>query len=598
MTLMRTRLILYALVVIAQPLWSSQGHSVRISGVEEPPELTGDPKKLPQLGEAERQFAEVIKNVDPKDAQKLKAVIESLNKLIQQNPDYSYPHYFRVITALCLMGDKGYDRLLKDLDAAIATRSSPKHKFVEDDLANHYSLRAKIKFDMGHYREATDDLDTAIKMDVGSAHNIFNVEGVRPETKSSSCAWNKTDIDALVARFPKDYRVYLYRGLYLNCFVIFEEGYYQQAIKEFQRASELNERSALPHYFIGHLYTRSSMWTKAAARSDDAKNEAHKNAIQEYSKAIELDSKFVPAYELRAMSYLELKQSRQAIKDYDKIAELDPESNIYNDRGLAKMDVGDYYSAIADFDTALEKKKPDDSTLGSTYENRADAYMKMNDCKSAIADIGKAIERHLANDSFLMSIRQFRAIYPEYNTVSNEAICRKIQVLFWPQFSYEVISKQLLKENKDYTPSFLLADLYMKRGDAYLKLGNIRRATTECSRALTAFGDYGKSLDRWRSFGSSPNSQHYIDVKTVEFSNHGAKAWLKTVAKENNYVVQQIEVDCHAKRINTTATLRHDSAGNVISQAGTTGWEQIVPDTKGESLYDGLCSTCSTGSSR
>jgi len=128
-------------------------------------------------------------------------------------------------------------------------------------------------------------------------------------------------MDRLVQQFPKDYRAYLFRGLYLYYFSRVDKKYYQQALQEFQKALALNSRSPLPYYYIGDLYTRSSLWTDAAWASDDVKFDDVRKAAQQYTKAIEVDSRFLPAYESRAESYLELKQSHPAIRDYDKILE-------------------------------------------------------------------------------------------------------------------------------------------------------------------------------------------------------------------------------------------------------------------------------------
>ena len=55
---------------------------------------------------------------------------------------------------------------------------------------------------------------------------------------------------------------------------------------------------------------------------------------------------------------------------------LDPkDSPDYNDRGLAKIELGDFYGAISDLSKAIQLKDRE-LQKSSSYENRADAYMK------------------------------------------------------------------------------------------------------------------------------------------------------------------------------------------------------------------------------
>jgi tetratricopeptide (TPR) repeat protein len=58
-------------------------------------------------------------------------------------------------------------------------------------------------------------------------------------------------------------------------------------------------------------------------------------------------------YHLRATALFQLRQNRQAIRDFNKVLELNPNANIYNDRALAKMDLLDYRGAVLDYTKAI-----------------------------------------------------------------------------------------------------------------------------------------------------------------------------------------------------------------------------------------------------
>ena len=67
----------------------------------------------------------------------------------------------------------------------------------------------------------------------------------------------------------------------------------------------------------------------------------YKEAIKDYTKAIELTPNYTNAYGNRGSAKDELGQYQEAIKDYDKAIELEPNTAyLYNDRGWVKKNAG------------------------------------------------------------------------------------------------------------------------------------------------------------------------------------------------------------------------------------------------------------------
>jgi tetratricopeptide (TPR) repeat protein len=221
-----------------------------------------------------------------------------------------------------------------------------------------------------------------------------------------------------------------------------------------------------------------------------ALDDAHRTAVRSLTRAIALDPKFGPAYELRAISFTDLKDYRQAVRDYDKVVELisEPEAAriAYNDRGLAKISLGEYESAIQDFtkSIAMGCEKSCDS-----YKNRADAYIKLHNYPKAIADVSASIKETLSYAIFEMNIDQFRRIYPEYDAVPDDSLCEKLRALFFPAMQYQEFAREFLIESKDFK-STVLPDLYLKRGDAYALMGQSGKAKIEYDRVSHAFPEW------------------------------------------------------------------------------------------------------------
>jgi len=166
-----------------------------------------------------------------------------------------------------------------------------------------------------------------------------------------------------------------------NFVVFYTRGYayaelnkYEQAIEDFSKAIELNPALAVAYYDRGNAYADLNKYERA---------------IKDYEKAIELNPDFAEAYNNRGNAYMELNKYEQAIKDYDKAIELNPnEAVAYYNRGVAYANLNEHERAIEDFSKAIELN-PD---FAEAYNNRGVAYAELNKYEQAIEDFSKAIE--------------------------------------------------------------------------------------------------------------------------------------------------------------------------------------------------------------
>jgi hypothetical protein len=191
-----------------------------------------------------------------------------------------------------------------------------------------------------------------------------------------------------------------------------------------------------------------------------------------------------------------------------------------------------------------------------------------------------------------MNVGQFRAIYPEYDKVSDEAIARKLNQTFFPDLTYEGFSKGFL--NGKPMASTTIPDLYIKRSDAYLVKGDWRRATVDFRRAVNGFSTYADAIDRWREIGQAADTRNYIDMKTFDGArNDSIKVWIKQSPKlggdESPYKVLQFELNCRANQMRTLSFANYDAGGLIIGGGESGGWGSVFPETLGEVLFNGAC---------
>jgi hypothetical protein len=194
--------------------------------------------------------------------------------------------------------------------------------------------------------------------------------------------------------------------------------------------------------------------------------------------------------------------------------------------------------------------------------------MKVGQWDRAASDFTKAISLQLGNAILLMSIDQFRAMYPEYGSASNELVARKLQQTFLPDLGYDNFVKDFF--SRPFMPSTTIPDLILKRSDAYLKLGNWHRAAIDFQRATKGFPEYGNTLDRWRGIDKADPSSAYVDLKTFDDVKRGSvKVWMKFVRAgadvTSDYALQRYEVNCTASQLRLVSLATY-AAGNAVSQ--------------------------------
>ena len=117
------------------------------------------------------------------------------------------------------------------------------------------------------------------------------------------------------------------------------------------------------------------------------------NLLKEYDENSEEYSKYKNnyfiAYNNRGISKYKLEQYREAIKDFNKAIELNPDySNAYSNRGISKQKLEQYRGAIKDYNKSIELN----NNNYMAYNNRGTYKLDLKEYKEAIEDFNKAIE--------------------------------------------------------------------------------------------------------------------------------------------------------------------------------------------------------------
>jgi tetratricopeptide (TPR) repeat protein len=263
--------------------------------------------------------------------------------------------------------------------------------------------------------------------------------------------------------------------------------------------------------------------------------------------------------------------------------------------GQAKMRDLSFYEATSDFTDAI-KTEGRELLKSKAYEGRADAYMQTYEWDLAIKDLTTAISLEIGSSVLIGNVSHFRAIYPEYAAASDEAIAQKLNQTFYPEMKYEDFSQRFLAGHSLFSTT--ISSLYIKRSDAYLKKGDWRSALTDFRRATNGFPDYAAGLDRWRQFEETHDTRSYVDIENFDDANDGSvKLWIKQAhgAKDARgpYELNRFELNCSAEKIRTLSWAEYNASGTLVKSGEGGRWGSIWPDTLGEILERGVCSSSS-----
>ncbi|MBR2525512.1 hypothetical protein IKE67_03500 [bacterium] len=150
----------------------------------------------------------------------------------------------------------------------------------------------------------------------------------------------------------------------------------------------------------------------------------YKNAIECFTKAIEMDENEYFSYAFRAKANYYLKNYEQTIKDADKSIEINPNSVAYGIKSSVNLLKGNYNDAINNSTKALELNPQ----YMKCYEVRARAELATENYVDALKDSTKAI--NLRNDyakSYEVRAKAYAGI-KDYISATQD--CEKAAALF------------------------------------------------------------------------------------------------------------------------------------------------------------------------
>lgn len=267
----------------------------------------------------------------------------------------------------------------------------------------------------------------------------------------------------------------------------FEMGKYERAIKEYNKAIELNPFDA--HAYNGRGESRSNL-------------DKLEEAMADFNKALKFAPDYSTSYYERGNLRLKLGEYKDAIEDYDKAILLAPNNiDAYYNRGNAEMNLGKYKEAKEDYSKAI-KINPD----------FGDAYYARGVIKSCLGRNAEAIKDYNQGIKFGIKFAEMSDVYNDLGIAEgeigkykralknfNQAIAfnsKNAEVYYNRGYVY-LLLKKYKKAIENYNKSLLYyagnlnkSGIYYWRGMAKYRLGNLNKAVKDFNKAIEL--DLGK----------------------------------------------------------------------------------------------------------
>lgn len=227
--------------------------------------------------------------------------------------------------------------------------------------------------------------------------DISGITGTSLFSDFHGFAWLRAHDKPIVPTSAAKY--YIQRGL--NAF---QEQKLDRAIKNFNRVIEdkkVNTEASSDQIIDAHFHRARAYWYRTESNKDieDAIKD-YTRVIEHYEKAIESDpectdklkQKLAKVYNNRGLAYGHKEKFNldKAIEDYNKAVDLDSDfAKTYNNRGLAYAEKKEFDKAIGDYDKAINLR-PDYALV---YCNRGEAWLHKKEWDKARKDLTDAKKR-------------------------------------------------------------------------------------------------------------------------------------------------------------------------------------------------------------
>jgi tetratricopeptide (TPR) repeat protein len=251
------------------------------------------------------------------------------------------------------------------------------------------------------------------------------------------------------------------------------------------------------------------------------KNKQFELAINEFTKAIQVENNNLEAYYWRGFCFYQISEMRKAVEDFNISINLKPDyGKAYYWRALAYLKMGEKDQALSNLNQAIILN-PNDVIC---YYRRAEIFNFNEDLDNAQQDLEKVIQ---LNPNYIAALFLFGKI--KYQLGDNQGVLEKLN--------------KLIELKNDYPEAYIL------RAKAKLKLKNFEDSLADLEKAEQIYqvqGDHNKQ-EEIQELINSVNQEievlnNHVSIKTLDSINlDKQRKKLDELIKKDNPIVYRFE---------------------------------------------------------
>jgi tetratricopeptide (TPR) repeat protein len=316
------------------------------------PFVPGDPTATP-LG-TDITDPNFIQGLAAYDAKSYEETVSLMSRVIQSNPTLAPPYRYRGL-AYYLLND--CNSAMNDFDHALsinreyaaawagrglvnsclgdesqALQDYQKALAIDPSLAFVHHNLGVYNYSLGNYELALEEFSLSVAIDPGrSGAWVGSAEALLQMGRYQECITNATR--AIEVKL-EEWSAYNTRA-----FCERDSGDFLAAAADYQTFIEHDASAdAEAWYNLGYAQFKAGL---------------HQDAVISYSKTLEMDPDYYPAYINRGLEYVQLERYDEALDDYNRALEFGDIPFAYSGRGDAYFGLKMYDRAIADFEKAI-----------------------------------------------------------------------------------------------------------------------------------------------------------------------------------------------------------------------------------------------------
>jgi tetratricopeptide (TPR) repeat protein len=219
-------------------------------------------------------------------------------------------------------------------------------------------------------------------------------------------------------------------------------------------------------------------------------------AIENYSKAIELDANYTEGYIRRGISYYNIKEFNKAFYDFNKALRLDPKNTFALEnlsKVKAKLQENSKQPSSGKEKIKKEREGIESSDTVDNYINRGDENLKNGEISLAIENFNKAIQ---LNPEFAAAYTFRSKAYSQIGKYEKAFEDNDKALELEPNYPFAIYQRGYLylqiekyelaveNFNKCIERNAIFTDIYLYRSRAFIGIGKLDKALEDINKAI------------------------------------------------------------------------------------------------------------------